>query len=162
MSPSTDATADAMSTPSLSLEQLRDDVDAGAVDTVLLVLADMQGRLQGKRLAARHFLEDVVAHGAEGCCYLLAVDVDMNTVGGYGIASWDTGYGDFELHPDLGTLRRVPWHEATASCMADLSWGDGSPVAVSPRQILRGQIDRLAQRGWEGVRVDRAGVHRVS
>jgi glutamine synthetase len=135
----------------LSLEQLRTAVDAGRVDTVLLCLADMQGRLQGKRLTARHFIDEVVAHGAEACNYLLAVDVEMNTVEGYAMSSWDTGYGDFELQPDFDTLRLIPWHEATALCMADLQWSDGAPVAASPRQILRAQLDRLAERGLTAV-----------
>src|SRR6187549_1903321 len=95
----------------LSPEQLRTAVSEGRVDTVLLALTDMQGRLQGKRLDARHFLEEVVAHGAEACNYLLAVDVEMNTVGGYAMSSWDRGYGDFEMVPDLSTLRRIPWYE---------------------------------------------------
>jgi glutamine synthetase len=114
-------------------------------------LADMQGRLQGKRLTATYFLDQVLAHGAEACNYLLAVDVEMNTVDGYAMSSWDTGYGDFEMKPDLDTLRLVPWHEGTAMCLADLHWGDGSPVAASPRQILRGQLDRLAERGLAAV-----------
>ena len=135
----------------LSLDQLRTAVDAGRVDTVLLCLADMQGRLQGKRLFARHFLDDVVEHGAEACNYLLAVDVEMNTVDGYKMSSWDTGYGDFEMKPDFDTLRLVPWHEGAAMCMADLQWPDGKPVAASPRQILRGQLDRLAERGLGAV-----------
>ena len=135
----------------LSLEELRAEVDAGRVDTVLLCLADMQGRLQGKRLFARHFLDDVVEHGAEACNYLLAVDVEMNTVDGYEMSSWDTGYGDFELKPDLDTLRLVPWHEGAALCMADVQWADGTPVVASPRQILRRQLDRLAERGLGAV-----------
>jgi glutamine synthetase len=133
----------------MTLDELRADASAGRTDTVLLVLTDMQGRLQGKRMTARHFLDEVVQHGAEACNYLLAVDVDMNTVEGYEMSSWERGYGDFELRPDLSTLRRVPWHEGTALCLADLAWADHSPVVASPRQILRGQIDRLAQRGWQ-------------
>ena len=132
----------------LSLDDLRAEVGAGQVDTVLLCLADMQGRLQGKRLTARHFLEEVVSHGAEACNYLLAVDVDMNTVAGYAMSSWETGYGDFEMKPDFDTLRPVPWHEGTAMCMADLQWHGDKPVAASPRAILRRQLDRLAERGW--------------
>src|SRR5688572_8857241 len=132
----------------LSLDQLRTAVDAGRVDTVLLCLADMQGRLQGKRLFARHFLDDVVEHGAEACNYLLAVDVEMNTVDGYAMSSWETGYGDFEMKPDFSTLRPVSWIPGTAMCMADLQWHDGSPVVASPRQILRAQLDRLTERGW--------------
>ncbi|WP_240506590.1 glutamine synthetase family protein [Thermoactinospora rubra] len=130
----------------MSLEELRDEVAAGRVDTVLLGLADMQGRLQGKRLSARYFLDEVVTHGSEGCNYLLAVDVDMNTVGGYAMSSWERGYGDFMMKPDLSTLRRVPWQDGTAMLMADLTWEDGSDVVASPRQILKRQLARLAER----------------
>ena len=135
----------------LSLDELRTSVEAGETDTVLLCLADMQGRLQGKRLTARHFLEEVLGHGAEACNYLLAVDVEMNTVSGYAMSSWERGYGDFELKPDLETLRWVPWHPGTALCMADLQWADGSPVVASPRQILRAQLERLEERGMQAV-----------
>jgi glutamine synthetase len=131
----------------MTLEELRAAADGGEIDTVLICLADMDGRLQGKRLTARHFLDEVVGHGAEACNYLLAVDVDMNTVEGYDMASWDHGYGDFEMVPDLSTLRRIPWHPATALVMCDLQWHDGRPVVASPRQILRRQLDRLAERG---------------
>ena len=117
----------------MTLDELRADVSAGRTDTVLLVLTDMQGRLQGKRMTARHFLEEVVEHGAEACNYLLAVDVDMNTVEGYAMSSWERGYGDFEMRPDLETLRLVPWQEGTALCLADLAWGDHTPVVASPR-----------------------------
>lgn len=132
----------------LGVERLRDDVEAGRVDTVLLAVTDMQGRLQGKRLSARYFLEEVLDHAAEGCNYLLAVDVDMNTVDGYAMSSWERGYGDFVMRPDLPTLRRVPWHEGTVLLLADLVWEDGSDVVASPRQILRRQLARLAERGW--------------
>jgi glutamine synthetase len=133
----------------LTLDQLKTAVRQGAVDTVLLALTDMEGRLQGKRLTGEHFVDVVADHGAEACNYLLAVDVEMNTVGGYSISSWERGYGDFEMKPDLSSLRPVPWQEATAFCIADLQWADGSPVAESPRQILRRQLDRLAERGLE-------------
>jgi glutamine synthetase len=132
----------------MTLEELRAAVDAGTVDTVLLAISDMQGRLQGKRLHARFFVDDVVALGAEGCNYLLAVDVDMSTVEGFAMASWERGYGDFVMRPDLDTLRAVPWQEGTVLCLADVEWSDGSPVVASPRQILRAQLDRLAERGW--------------
>ncbi len=135
--------------PALKLDQLRTAVQAKSVDTVLLALTDMQGRLQGKRLTAAHFLETVVEHGAEACNYLLAVDVEMNTVDGFAMSSWERGYGDFEMRPDLETLRMIPWHEATALCLADLRWADGAPVVASPRQILRAQLERLAERGLE-------------
>ena len=83
----------------VTVDELKKAVADGTVDTVLLAIADMEGRLQGKRLTATHFLDDVLEHGAEGCNYLLAVDVDMETVGGYAMSSWDTGYGDFEMKP---------------------------------------------------------------
>ncbi|MGQ0573300.1 MAG: glutamine synthetase family protein [Pseudonocardia sp.] len=132
----------------LTLGELRGHVDTEAIDTVLVAFTDMQGRLQGKRCAARYFLDEVVAHAAEACNYLLAVDVDMNTVDGYAMSSWDRGYGDMVLAPDLATLRWVPWHEATALVLCDAVWADGTPVLASPRQVLRGQLDRLAERGW--------------
>ncbi|MEU1683707.1 glutamine synthetase family protein [Micromonospora sp. NPDC005707] len=132
----------------LTLEQLRVAVAEGEIDTVVLALTDMQGRLQGKRFHAPFFLDQVVAHGSEGCNYLLAVDVDMNTVDGYAMSSWERGYGDFAMRPDLDTLRRVPWQPGSAMLLADLEWLDGSgPVVASPRQILRRQLDRLAAHG---------------
>jgi glutamine synthetase len=131
----------------VTLEELEKAVDDGTVDTVLLAIADMEGRLQGKRLTASHFLGEVVEHGAEGCNYLLAVDVEMNTVGGYAMSSWETGYGDFRMVPDLETLRPLPWLPGTAMLLADLAWEDGREVVASPRQILRRQLARLAERG---------------
>jgi glutamine synthetase len=131
----------------MTLDELSSQAEQGAIDTVLIAFTDMQGRLQGKRLTASHFLEAVVEHGAEACNYLLAVDVDMNTVSGYAMSSWELGYGDFEMKPDMDTLAIVPWHEGTALVLADLAWSDGRPVAASPRQILRAQLDRLAERG---------------
>jgi glutamine synthetase len=132
----------------LSLEQLRVEVGEGEIDTVVLAFTDMQGRLQGKRLSAEFFLDEVAEHYSEGCNYLLAVDVDMNTVDGYAMSSWETGYGDFVLRPDFETMRRVPWHEGTALVIADLTWLDEAPVVASPRQILQAQVARLAERGW--------------
>src|SRR6202035_5245236 len=132
----------------MTLEELQAKVDAGDVDTVLIALTDMRGRLQGKRLTARHFVEEVAEHGAEGCNYLLAVDVEMNPVDGYAMASRERGYGDFTMKPDLATLRMVPWQPATAMCLADLTWGDGTDVAASPRQVLKRQLARLADHGW--------------
>src|ERR1700731_2999984 len=106
----------------LSLEQLRVLVAEGTIDTVVLAFTDMQGRLQGKRLSAEFFLAEVVDNHAEGCNYLLAVDVEMNTVDGYAMSSWERGYGDMLLVPDIATLRRVPWQEGTVICLADVAW----------------------------------------
>src|SRR5665213_1968157 len=117
------------------------------VDTVIIAFTDMQGRLVGKRASARLFLEDLAEHGAECCNYLLAVDVEMNTVDGYPMSSWETGYGDMVMNPDLDTLRIIPWLPATALVMANLSKTDATPVIQSPREILKTQIARLAERG---------------
>jgi glutamine synthetase len=125
------------------LEQM---VAAGEIDTVIVAFCDMQGRLTGKRVSGRLFVEEVAGHGAECCNYLLAVDVDMNTVGGYSMSSWDTGYGDMVMTADFSTLRLIPWLPGTALVMADLSWLDGRPVEQAPRSILNRQIDRLAER----------------
>ena len=133
--------------PTLSIEDLRRQVEHGDVDTVLVAITDMQGRLQGKRLHARYFLDVVLEHATEGCNYLLAVDVDMNTVDGYAMSSWSSGYGDFVMRPDLSTLRPVPWNPGTAMVLADLEWEDGSPVVASPRQVLARQTERLADAG---------------
>jgi glutamine synthetase len=131
----------------MDLEDLDVAVDNGSIDTVLLALTDMQGRLQGKRLHGRYFMDEVVSGGSEGCNYLLAVDVDMNTVDGYEMSSWSSGYGDFVMKPDFGTLRRVPWQPGTALVLADLETTGGEPVYASPRQILQRQLDRLAEHG---------------
>jgi glutamine synthetase len=133
--------------PALTVEELRIAVEAATIDTVALAAVDMQGRLQGKRLHADYFLDTVLRHGTEACDYLLAVDVDMNTVGGYATSGWDRGYGDMALVPDLATMRRVPWQPGTALLLADLTWLDHTPVRSSPRQILRAQLDRLAAHG---------------
>lgn len=132
----------------LTVDELQTQVRAGRIDTVLVALPDMQGRLQGKRVTAAFFLDEVVRQGTEACNYLLAVDVEMATVGGYAMSSWDSGYGDFVLRPDLSTLRHVPWAEGTALVLCDLAWADGSPVVASPRHVLRRQLARLADYGW--------------
>jgi glutamine synthetase len=131
----------------LSVDDLRARIESGEVDTVVVAITDMQGRLQGKRVHATHFLSDVLGHGTEGCNYLLAVDVDMNTVGGYAISSWDTGYGDMVFHPDLDTLHMQTWHEGTAAMLCDIQDEEGHDVAPSPRQILKKQTARLADAG---------------
>jgi glutamine synthetase len=132
----------------LTMEELAADVEAGLIDTVVMAITDMQGRLQGKRLDARAFLREIADHGAEGCHYLLAVDIDMNTLPGFAISGWDSGYGDFVFRPDLATLRRCSWLEGTAMVQCDMTWHDGSLVRQSPRSILKAQLARLVERGW--------------
>jgi len=130
----------------LNLDDLRTLAQNGTVDTVVVAITDMQGRLQGKRCSARYFLEEVAPHAAEACNYLLAVDVDMRTVDGYSMSSWERGYGDFVMRPDLSTLRLMPWNSGTALVLCDLEWGDGTPVEQSPRQVLQRQVARLTAR----------------
>jgi glutamine synthetase len=133
----------------VDVSALREAVAAGTVDTVILAMTDMQGRLQGKRLHARFFLDEVLAHGTEACNYLLAVDTEMNTVSGYALSSWEDGYGDFALVPDLATLRPVPWQPGTVLLLADVAHvASGRPVTESPRQVLRRQLERVAEHGW--------------
>jgi glutamine synthetase len=132
----------------LSMDDLVALIDAGEIDTVVVAFTDMQGRLQGKRLHGRYFADHVVEHGTEGCNYLLAVDVDMNTVDGYAISSWERGYGDMEFVLDDRTIRVLTHLPATAMVQCDLVWLDHSPVLQSPRTILQRQLDRCAERGW--------------
>jgi glutamine synthetase len=131
----------------LTIDELTRMVELRDIDTVIIAFTDMQGRLVGKRASARLFLEELATHGAECCNYLLAVDVEMNTVDGYTISSWEKGYGDMAMMPDLATLRVVPWLPGTALVMADLTWLDETPVVPSPREILKTQIARLEEKG---------------
>ena len=134
--------------PTLTLAQLRLEIDSGDIDTVVVAFTDMQGRLQGKRLHGRYFLDHVLEQGTEGCNYLLAVDVEMNTVDGYAISSWERGYGDMFFDLDLTTLRRTPGARHSATIQCDLTWLDGSgAVAQAPRSVLKAQVDRAAQLG---------------
>jgi glutamine synthetase len=136
----------------LTLDELRAEVEAGSVDTVIAAFTDMQGRLLGKRLHAEFFLEELDAgHEVEGCNYLLALEMEMEPVPGYAIAGWERGYGDFGLRPDLATLRRVPWHEGSALVLSDVVWHGGSPVGPSPRQVLRSQVERARALGFEAM-----------
>jgi glutamine synthetase len=133
----------------LTIDELRAEVEQGGIDTVVTAFSDMQGRLLGKREYAEFFLEQSAEHGIEGCNYLMALDMEMEPQPGYAMASWEQGYGDFVLTPDLATLRRVPWLEGTALVLCDVGWADGSPVVSSPRQVLRAQAERARSVGFE-------------
>ena len=135
----------------LTVEQLRKDVADKKIDTVVVAMCDMQGRLVGKRIDANFFLSDVFKHGTEGCNYLLAVDVEMNTVPGYEMSSWERGYSDMAMMPDTNTLRYVPWQDGAALLLADVQWLDHSDVVASPRQILKKQIKVLADAGMKAM-----------
>ncbi len=133
----------------LTLEELTELTGRGEIDTVVVAFTDMQGRLMGKRLHAEFFLDQHAAGAAvEGCNYLLALEMEMDPVPGYAIASWEQGYGDFDVVPDLATLRRIPWLEGTALVLGDVLWHDHTPVQPSPRQVLRAQMERAAALGF--------------
>ena len=132
----------------LTVDELREEVEAGTIDTILTCFTDMQGRLFGKRVEGEYFLDDTVSHGIEGCNYLLALEMEMDPVPGYAMANWEKGYGDFHLAPDLETLRRIPWLDRTALVLCDVDWEDGEAVVQSPRQILKRQVERALERGY--------------
>jgi glutamine synthetase len=135
----------------LSREELLAQISRGEIDTVVLAVTDMQGRLQGKRVDAQFFVEGLSDGITEGCSYLFASDVDMRTVDGFALTSWERGYGDLAFKSDFSTIRNVPWFDKTVIIFCDVETIDGAPVAPSPRQVLQHQIDRLAERGWHGL-----------
>lgn len=138
-----------MRAPTLTLEQLRQECEDGSIDTIVVAFPDMQGRLLGKRLHPQFFLDHVLEDGTEGCNYLLALDVEMNTVDGYAISSWEKGYGDMRFDLDLDSLRRTPGCPGSATILCDLSWLDGTGlVRQAPRTVLRGQQDAAAELGY--------------
>ena len=132
----------------LSVHDLRRRIGEGDVDTVVVAFTDMQGRLQGKRMHGAYFADHVLEGGTEGCNYLLSVDIDMNTVEGYAMSSWDTGYGDMEFALDLETIRLLPHLPGTAMVQCDLVTLDHQPVPQSPRTILTAQLARAADLGY--------------
>ena len=132
-----------------TFDQLKKDVSAGTIDTVLAVLVDMQGRLMGKRFHAQFFVDGAYEE-THSCNYLLATDIEMETVPGYKSTSWETGYGDYVMKPDLGTLRRIPWLEGTALVLCDvLDHHTHEDVPHSPRAILKKQVKRLEKMGMK-------------
>ncbi len=132
----------------LSAQELKRLIKKGEIDTVLTVFPDMAGRLMGKRMTGRFFLDDVLGNGLHACAYLLTVDIEMEPLPGFATASWNSGYQDMKAKPDLATLRRIPWLEKTALVMCDLLTEEGKPVIVSPREILKRQLARAAKMGY--------------
>lgn len=131
----------------MELSDFQAKVASGEIDTVLVVFPDVFGRLAGKRFVARHFLEHVARQGTHGCNYLLAVDIGMEPQEGFALANWESGFGDFEMLPDLRTLRILPWQTAAALVICDVRGHGGEPVAEAPRSVLKKQIERLAEAG---------------
>jgi glutamine synthetase len=137
-----------MSTNLLSIADLKTLIRRGEIDTVLTVFPDMAGRLMGKRVTGRFFLDEILGGGMHACAYLLTVDMEMEPLPGFDSASWGSGYQDFKALPDLRTLRRIPWLEKTALVMCDLVTEHGEPVEESPRTILKKQLDRARKLGY--------------
>jgi glutamine synthetase len=133
----------------ISLDQLKSLYSAGEIDTVIMAFTDMQGRLIGKRVAARHFLDNIADHGAECCNYLLAVDIENNTIQGYEISSWDTGYADMAMIPDMKTMRMAPWLPGSVIVTTDLHTTSHEVIPQSPRSILKEQVARLEKHGMK-------------
>ena len=132
----------------LTLDALTAAVSRGEIDTVLVAGVDMQGRLMGKRFHAQFFING--GYKETHCCnYLLAVDMEMTTVQGYKSSNWQTGYGDYVMKPDMATLRLVPWLPGTALVLCDMLDHHHQPVAHSPRQILKRQVERARAMGFE-------------
>lgn len=134
-------------TPHLTLPELQAMADRGEIDTIIVAACDMQGRLQGKRVMPKFFFESVTSEAAEGCSYLLATDIECTPVPGYELTSWDKGYGDFVFAPDLSTLRLAPWQDKAAIILCDIELHGHKPADVSPRTMLKRQLDRLKSHG---------------
>ena len=135
----------------IDVKTLEELTDAGEIDTVLCMFTDLQGRFMGKRVLPHFFLEEVLGEeGLHACLYLLAIDMEMEPLPGYKYASWETGYGDFKMVPDLSTLRLVPWIDKTALVICDVHDEEtNEPVEVAPRQILKRQVERAATEGYQ-------------
>ena len=135
----------------MTFEELKSQIESGDIDTVLACIVDMQGRLMGKRFHAEAFLD--IAEDETHCCnYLLATDLEMATPDGYAATSWEGGYGDYVMKPDLTTLRPMPWLDGTAMCLCDVQdHHHHKPVPHSPREMLKRQIARAAERGFTAV-----------
>lgn len=135
-------------TGKIALDELGDLVDRDAIDTVVTAICDMQGRLVGKRVVARHFLDHCREHGTHVCIYLLGTDMEMSTPAGYALMNWETGYGDYLNKPDWSTLRVVPWLEKTALVLGDVvDEATGDLIPVAPRTILKRQIEHAEALG---------------
>lgn len=133
----------------LTLDELKEKVATGEVETVLAVFPDLYGRLIGKRITGDFFLEQIALNGMHACDYLLTVDMEMDVIGGYKFANWEAGYGDFHCVPDFKTLRLLTWLDKSALIICDLQTEPGhQPVEIAPRTILKRQIERLAQAGY--------------
>ena len=132
----------------MNLTQLKSQVKSGKIDTVIVGFPDSFGRLVGKRFRADYFLDSVAKHGTHSCNYLLTVNIEMDPLDGFKVANWDAGFGDFEMSPDLDTLRILPWQTGAVLVLSDYKRNDGSYVAEAPRSVLRRQLDLIRKQGF--------------
>src|SRR5947209_7872834 len=132
----------------MNFEELRALIQKGEVDTVVVAVPDVFGRLVGKRFTARFFVDSVAKHGTHGCNYLLTVNIEMDPMDGFKLANWDSGFGDFEMRPDPDTIRLLPWQPGAALVICDFVRENGGAVLESPRSLLRSQVDALAKEGF--------------
>ena len=130
----------------MNLSNLKAKVKSREIDTVLVVFPDVLGRLLGKRFTGEFFLDHVAGHGTHGCNYLLTVNMEMDPMDGFAVANWEKGFGDFELRPDLATLRLIPWQENAALVLCECHHHDGKRVEEAPRSVLRHQVDALSSK----------------
>src|SRR5436309_744956 len=130
----------------MNLNTLKTQIQRGSIDTVIVGAPDVFGRLVGKRCAGKFFLDQVAKGGTHGCNYLLTVNIEMDPQDGFKLANWEKGFGDFEMRPDLSTLRVLPWQPATALVLCDFAHHDGQPVEEAPRSVLRRQTELLARK----------------
>ncbi len=132
----------------MNLQELRSGIEKGDIDTVIVAVPDVFGRLVGKRFTAQFFLQSVAEHGTHGCNYLLTVNMEMDPMDGFKLASWDSGLGDFEMRPDVSTIRLLPWQPGAALVLCDFFRDDGGPVLESPRSLLQSQVEALGKEGY--------------
>lgn len=132
----------------MNLNELRARIEEGEIDTVVVAAPDVFGRLVGKRFTAPFFLESVAEHGTHGCNYLLTVNIEMDPLDGFKLANWEAGFGDFELRPDLSTIRALPWQPGAALILCDFVRDNGAWVEEAPRGVLRRQIQAAADLGF--------------
>jgi glutamine synthetase len=132
----------------MNLQDLRARIEKEEIDTVVVAVPDVFGRLVGKRFTAPFFLENVAEHGTHGCNYLLTVNIEMDPLDGFKIANWEAGFGDFEMRPDAASIRLLPWQPGAALVICDFMRGHGDYVAEAPRSVLRRQVDACKQEGF--------------
>lgn len=132
----------------MNLNTLKSKIAKKEIDTVLIVFPDVFGRLMGKRLTARYFIDQVAESATHGCNYLLTLNMEMDPQDGFNLASWEKGFGDFEMRPDLSTLRILPWQPATAFVLCDLHHHENGLVEEAPRTVLRRQVEALQKKGF--------------